>query len=154
VATAIASIVVLAASTSNAAQACRTLKGRYSEHAVADGCTSPVGLCIAGDYSGAIKGTFAGQATSVTPTADSPTTGVLLFTSDSTITARTGGRSGTLIVKNAGAFQSDGTGSIVDLQTIVGGTGDFAGASGNIRAEGTFVNGQGESAYTATLCVA
>src|SRR4051812_3365357 len=86
VATAIGVIVVLTSSSSNAAQACRTLKGRYAEHAVSDGCTSPVGLCIAGDYSGDIKGTFAGEATSATPTADTPTTGVLLFTSNSTIT--------------------------------------------------------------------
>jgi hypothetical protein len=56
-------------------------------------------------------------------------------------------------VKNAGAFQSAGTGSIVDLQTIIGCTGDFAGATGILRAERTFVDGQGESDYTATLCI-
>jgi hypothetical protein len=150
---AIAGIGLVAASSSNAAQACRTLEGRYREHAVGQPCTSPVGLCIAGEYSGDIRGPFEGRATDITPTGQAPTD-VLLFTSDSTITAKVGSDQGTLVIKNRGVYQPAGTGSIVDLQTIVGGTGAFASATGDIRAEGTFVNGQGESTYKATLCLA
>ena len=87
-----------------------------------------MGLCIAGSYSGQIRGDFLGAATSITTTADTATTGVAMFTSDSTIDATVGGRSGTLVIKNAGAFAASGP--IVDLQTIVGGTGELVGASG------------------------
>jgi len=94
------------------------------------------------------------RATSIVATADTPSTTVQLFTSDSTVTGRAAGRAGTLIIKNAGAFASGGTGSIVDLQTIVGGTGDLAGASGALRAEGTFsFPDGGRSRYTGTVCL-
>ena len=97
---------------------------------------------------------FFGAATSITPTADTAATGVLLFTSDSTITARLGRRSGTLIIKNAGGFRTVGEGSIVDVQAIVGGTGDFAGASGDLRATGVFTQAAGgTSTYAGTVCL-
>jgi hypothetical protein len=45
-------------------------------------------------------------------------------------------------------------GSIVDLQTIVGGTGQLAGATGELRAHGVFstANG-GESEHEGTVCL-
>jgi hypothetical protein len=146
---------LLLGSASHADTACRSVEGRYEERdASGPGCISPVGLCIAGLYAGDIKGPFAGQATAIVPTADTPTTGVLLFTSDSTIDARIGGLRGTLIVKNSGAFQTSGGGSIVDLQSIVGGTGELSGATGALRAEGTFsVTTGGASRYTGTVCL-
>jgi hypothetical protein len=146
--------LALLASSSQAAPICRTVRGHYAEHATSDGCTSPVGLCIAGQYDGAIRGPFAGQATTIVPTADSGTTGVLLFTSDSHIEARVNGRSGTLLIKNAGGFRTAGAGSIVDLQTIVGGTGELAGATGELRAHGVFsASNGGESYYEGTVCL-
>jgi hypothetical protein len=146
--------VLLLGSASHADPPCREVEGSYQERDTSGpGCTSPVGLCIAGQYRGDIKGAFAGQASTIVPTADTATTGVLLFTSDSVIEARIGRRSGTLIIKNSGAFRTIADGSIVDLQAIVGGTGDFTGASGALRAEGTFTNGAGESDYTGTVCV-
>lgn len=148
--------VLLFASASQADGACRSVEGRYREQdASGPGCSSPVGLCIDGEYRGDIKGSFAGQATSIVPTADTPSTGVILFISDSIIQARIGHRSGTLIIKNSGAFRTIADGSIVDLQTIVGGTGDFVGATGAIRAEGTFTTATGgESRYRGAVCVA
>ena len=146
--------VFLFASTSHADVTCRAVEGRYQEHDTSGPeCASPVGLCIAGHYTGDVKGDFAGTATSIVQTADTATTGVILFTSDSTIDARIGRRTGTLIIKNSGAFRTIDEGSIVDLQTIVGGTGDLAGASGALRAEGTFTVGAGESRYSGTVCV-
>ncbi len=114
--------------------------------------TSQVGLCIAGQYTGDVRGDFAGTATSIVPTADMATSGVILFTSDSTIDARIGRRTGTFI-KNSGAFRTVSEGSIVHLQTIIGGTGDLAVATGALRAEGTFTAGAGESRYSGTVCV-
>lgn len=144
----------LVAGSSHAESLCRSVRGHYREHATSDGCTSPVGLCIAGQYEGAIRGAFAGEATSIVPTADSGATAVLLFTSDSRIDATVHGRRGTLLIKNAGGFRGAGAGSIVDLQTIVGGTGELAGATGELRAQGVFsaVAG-GESDYEGLVCL-
>lgn len=156
VGTGAASLALLlgAAAPSQAASGCRDVRGRYVEHAVSQNCLSPVGLCIAGTYSGEIRGDFEGRATVILTTADTPTTGVAMFTSDSTIDATVAGRSGALMIKNAGAFASSNGGPIVDLQTIVGGTDELAGASGALRAEGTFsAEDGGQSRYEGTLCL-
>ena len=140
---------------SAAESGCLMVSGRYTEHAVSGPeCRSPVGLCIAGTYRGDISGSLRGSATTVTPTADTPTTSVLTFTSDSTITGAVKGNRGTLVVKNAGVFTTLPDGSIVDLQTVVGGTGKLAGAQGFVRASGTFsaVSG-GTSDYEGSVCV-
>lgn len=145
--------VLLLTSAAQADVRCRAVSGQYQERdASGPDCVSPVGLCIAGEYRGDVQGTFSGEATALIPTADTPATGVVLFTSDSRIDARIGGRSGTLLIKNAGAFRTIADGSIVDVQTIVGGTGDFDGATGAIRGSGTFVGGAGTSTYTGTVC--
>jgi hypothetical protein len=147
--------VLLISSQSSAEANCRAVTGHYREHDDSGpGCTSPVGLCIAGEYRGDIKGTFSGEATSIVASADTPVTSTLFFTSDSRIVAKLGGRVGTLVVKNAGAFHTSPDGAIVDVQTIVGGTDGFAGASGALRSEGTFTQASGgESSYDGTVCV-
>ena len=146
--------LIAAAIPSEAASGCAEVAGSYVEHAVSENCLSPVGLCIAGTYSGQIRGDFEGRATSILTTADTATTGVAMFTSDSTIDATVAGHSGTLIIKNAGAFSSANGGPIVDLQTVVGGTGGLTGASGALRAEGTFsATSGGRSRYQGTVCL-
>lgn len=145
-------LLVASAAPSQAASACRDVRGSYVEHATGENCTSPVGLCIAGTYSGQVRGDFRGAATSISTTADTPATGAAVFTSDSTIDATVGGRSGTLIIKNAGVFAASGP--IVDLQTIVGGSGGLSGATGALRAEGTFsATDGGGSRYEGTICL-
>jgi hypothetical protein len=71
------------------------------------------------------------------------------------IHARFDGKEGDLIIKNAGAFQITGTGHIVDLQYITEGTGQLSGATGVIRASGTFnsATGMGESDYEGEICL-
>jgi hypothetical protein len=148
--------VLTLASSAQAGSPCFDVSGKYQEQAAGGpDCTSPVGLCITGQYRGGdIKGSFFGAAQSITPTADTPATAVLLFTTDSTTTGSIRGRSGTLTVKNAGAFRTAGEGSIVDLQTIVGGTEELAGATGEIRATGTFSQETGgTSTYRGTVCL-
>ena len=100
---AVVAALTLTAGQSAAESGCFTVSGRYTEHAVTGPeCRSPVGLCIAGTYRGDISGSLRGSANTVTPTADTPTTSVLTFTSDSTITGAVKGNRGTLVVKNAG----------------------------------------------------
>jgi hypothetical protein len=147
--------VLLPAASAQATTGCRQVSGGYVEHPVTGpDCASPVGLCITATYRGDIRGEAQARATSITPTADTPATSVQAFTSDSTVTATIAGRSGTLLVKNAGAFSSTGDGPIVDLQAIVGGTGRLAGATGALRAQGTFTFPDGgRSRYTGTVCL-
>ena len=135
---------------------CREVSGRYAEELAPAGCTSAVGPCIAARYTaGPLRGTFHGVATTFVTTADTSTTGVVLFTTDTVADVTAWGRHGTLTIKNAGAFHGSGLGEIVDLQTIVGGTGDFTGATGALRASGTFdpVRGTGTSTVTGTVCL-
>jgi hypothetical protein len=148
-------LLLVSASASAEAQ-CRRVRGFYEEHAAdPNSCPSPVGLCIEGEFSGNIKGMFRATATSLVPTADTPATGVLLFTGDGVTNAQIAGQHGELTFKSAGAFQSTGAGNIVDLQYITGGTGDLAGASGVIRASGVFdpATGMGESEYEGMICL-
>jgi hypothetical protein len=128
---------------------CKKVQGHYDEHFVTEGCT---GLCIAGEYRGDIQGDFFGTVTALHET---PVGEVSLFTSDSTIHARIDGKEGDLIIKNAGAFQGGGAGNIVDLQYIVGATGELMGTTGAIRASGTFdfATGMGESDYEGEICL-
>ena len=153
----LASFALLAVSSAaNAASVCQRVHGVYEEHAVAPtSCPSPIGLCIEGEFAGVIKGAFRSTATSFTPTADTPTTGVLTFTGDGVTNAQVRGKQGELIFKSAGAFQNSGDGNIVDVQFITGGTGELAGASGVIRASGLFnpATGMGESEYEGMLCL-
>lgn len=154
-------LLVAAALLTNSAHAsadvrCQNVIGHYAERAVAPAsCPSPVGLCIEGEFSGGIRGDFASTPTTLAPTADTPTTGVVTFTGDGVIHARLGDAEGDIFFKSAGAFHTVGTGEIVDLQFITGGTGGFAGASGALRASGTFdpVAGTGESEYVGVICL-
>ncbi|MEZ4867172.1 MAG: hypothetical protein R3C14_37960 [Caldilineaceae bacterium] len=151
---ALAGMALLAGSSAAYADGrCKKVDGHYAEHIVpAPECTSPFGLCVAGDFRGDIYGGFFGSVNSLTPTAVGE---VLLFTTDTTIHAQIGNKQGDLMIKNAGAFQTAGAGNIVDLQYIVGGTGDFSGASGAIRASGAFnsATGTGESDYEGQVCL-
>lgn len=145
--------LALLAANAHAQDSCQQVAGHYAEHIVVENCMSPVGLCIAGEYRGMIKGSFEGTATSLTPTADTPATGVVPFTSDSVIHARVRGKQGDLLIKNAGAYRTTGDGDIVDVQVIIGGTGELVGASGVLRASGVFVDGSGESEYIGSICL-
>jgi hypothetical protein len=153
----LAAMAVLLVTVSASAQAqCRRVRGFYEEHAAdPSSCSSPIGLCIEGEFSGNIKGAFASTATSLQPSGDTPVTSVLWFTGDGVINAKIDSREGNIFFKSSGAFQTTGDGNIVDLQYITGGDGALTGISGVIRASGTFnpVTGMGESEYEGIVCV-
>ena len=116
--------------------------GHLMSHAVTTGCTSPVGLCTAGHLAGAIEGDFAFTADSLLP---SDTPGVFFYTGHIVVnTSR-----GDVTCQDAGAYSfADASGPVVDLCTIVSGTDDWAGTTGNIRIHGVFtLSGGGDSRY-------
>jgi hypothetical protein len=127
--------------------------GYFTEQAFAQGCASPVGLCLTGIISGGVRGTFQTTVNTLTPSADTPITGALSFTSDTIIHAQMGKQSGDVFIKNIGAYRTIGKGEIIDLQIITGGTGGFVGASGVVRTAGTFTAGIGNSDYVGSVCL-
>ncbi|RIK30889.1 MAG: hypothetical protein DCC55_37170 [Chloroflexi bacterium] len=151
---AIAVLLVTASASANGH--CRRVRGFYEEHAAdPNSCNSPIGLCIEGEFSGNVKGTFASTATALQPNNDTPTTSVVWFTGDGVIHAKIDSREGDIFFKSSGAFQTTGDGNIVDLQYITGGTGGLTGITGVIRASGTFnpITGMGESEYEGLVCI-
>jgi hypothetical protein len=93
-------------------------------------------------------------AATIVQTADTSQTGVVFATGESALTnVQVAGRRGTLTIKNAAVFHTGGNGELLDVQTIVAGTGDLAGATGVIRTVGTFVDGTGRSVFDGSVCV-
>ena len=104
-----------------------------------------------GEYIGNISGDyeFTGTADTFPPT---NTEGVAFFNGTSEIRTE----AGTLNLKEAGAIDTGSPGNFSDLQTIVGGTGDFAYAYGQIHLFGSIdvsrPKGRGSSEYKGVLC--
>ena len=139
-----------AAAGGDVAAASRRARGHFASNVVTEGCTSPVGICTAGTLTGGVNGTFVFTATSLQPTADTPTTGVLLYTGDIVLTTRFG----TLTCKDAGAFESTGSGAVSSVCAVVGGTGNLTGAAGTVQFVGNFTfEGGGEGEYRAVIDV-
>jgi hypothetical protein len=132
---------------------CRAVRGHIdSELLAGPECASPVGLCTRGHFTGDIRGSFVFTATSLTPSADTPATGVVHYTGDIVIQTR----QGRIVIKDAGAFNAlpDSTGDVGGVSTLTGGTGRYAGVSGRIRIAGTFTPADGgNSEYSGEINV-
>lgn len=147
--------VVLISGQANASGPCIPVAGTFTINPVPPAeCTSPVGICGKGNFSGALRGDYFSPFTSVVVTTDTVTTGVILFTADATVHARIGGLTGDIVFKEGGAFKTTGDGEFSELFSIVSGTGAFAGATGQIYGNGTAVNGAGGGAYFGKVCLA
>src|SRR5262245_2160888 len=111
------------------ASLCKRVEGDLEETLVPPPtCTSPVGLCTVALMFGHLQGQARFTAAGFIPSADSPTTGVVFVIGDTVVAdAKLEDNHGTLIIKNAAAYRTVGNGDLVDNQTIIGGTGDFAG---------------------------
>ena len=118
-------------------------------------CTSPVGLCTVARMFGHLKGEARFTASGFIPSADTPTTAVIFVIGDTVVAdAKLEDNRGTLLVKNAAAYRTVENGDLVDNQTIIGGTGDFVGASGSLRISGNFLaETGGVSRFEGTVCV-
>ena len=104
-------------------------------------CTSAVGVCLAGDVSGRIKGAFSFAASEIVATADTPATGVITTAGEATV--ETG--DGAIACKLTGSLQLSGDGPFVSICIVTGGTGKWTGAAGYLRTSGTFVFDAGGS---------
>lgn len=100
-------------------------------------------ICTTGTLTGALKGTLTFTGTSLFPTVDTPSTGVVVYTGDVVITTK----DGTLSCDDAGVMQTSGPRADSGLCVITGGTGNLLGASGYLQFRG--VGGAGE--YTGTV---
>jgi hypothetical protein len=112
-------------------------------------CSSPVGFCASLVYTGDLAGTSTFTGTTITQTVDTPTTGVVLVTGDNVIQTKIGG---SVTTKDALFLRTTGNGDFAEVDTVVSGTGPWAGAVGAIRAEGTFANGSGTGNYVGEIC--
>jgi hypothetical protein len=141
-------VALVSGSTAEAAD-CKTVRGKGTLNAVTGpACTSPVGLCVSAVLTGGLSGHVLSTVTSIIPTADTPTTSVVFLTADTVITTD----KGTLSQKEAVAFQTSGPGEFSELDIVVAGTGEWAGATGVFRADGTFDGSTGVNEYTAEIC--
>jgi hypothetical protein len=133
---------------------CIRVTGFYEERIVTSGCTSSVGLCTEYHYQGNLTGDNFFTATNVLTSTDTATTAVVFATGDSILSnVHVAGRRGTLTIKNAAVFHTAGEGELLDVQTIISGSDDLAGATGVIRTVGTFVDGAGRSVFDGFVCV-
>lgn len=133
-----------------AASRCKNVRGHVTSRTVTENCSSPIGLCAAGEFYGAIRGELFLVATSLTPTQDTPVTGIYMFTGDNVVKTK----EGEIYTKDAGALNltPGGSGDDISIVTITGGTGKYAGASGTLRAYGTFSETGGEFSYEGEVC--
>jgi len=145
--------LMISGSAAEADPRCRPVIGAFDLIPVSEGCASPVGVCGRGTFRGLLRGPYTAVLTSITSTADTPSTGVVLVTADLALQARLGSKTGALNFKEAGGFHTTGDGEFAELFSIVGGTGDFAGATGTLFATGTFdFAAGGEGQYHGTIC--
>lgn len=127
---------------------CRALHGSISL-AVAEGpCDSGIALCATGELRGVLNGNSEFVGTSATPNVDTSSTAVITLTGDNVIHLR----DGDLYTKDAIVLATIGNGEFAEVDTIVGGTGAYEGASGRFVATGVFANGGGEGAYSGEIC--
>lgn len=111
--------------------------GGIRSSAVTVGCTSPVGLCTAGEFEGdlLLHGTTAFTADGLAPAAGMPgseAATTLSYSGLLTITTSLG----TLTTRDTGIFDT-AAGLFSSRDVIVGGTGIFAGATGHLFFSGT-----------------
>jgi hypothetical protein len=132
-----------------AASSCKKINGKLTLQALPSStCSSAISLCASASLSGDLAGTSAFTGTSQAPTVDTSTTSVILLTGDNSI--HTSG--GTLLTKDAIVLQTTGDGNFGEVDTVIGGSGEWAGATGTFRAQGTFAGGSGQGDYVGEIC--
>jgi len=127
---------------------CRTVHSRIDLGASAGPCSSPIGLCAGGVLKGTLQAHSDFIGSSFVATVDTPATGVVVLTGDNTIHAK----DGDLYTKDSIVLATTGAGEFAEIDTVVGGTGLYAGAAGKLTATGTFANGAGFGVLVGEIC--
>src|SRR5262249_1164285 len=127
---------------------CRPVFSRVDLAAGAPTCGSAIGLCAGGTLQGTLQAHSEFIGTSSVPTADTGATGVVVLTGDHTIHAR----GAAVSTKDGIVLATTGAGEFSEIDTIVGGTGAYAGATGKLTGTGTFANGTGSGVLFGEVC--
>ena len=144
-----------------AASDCKSVKGRVTSTVVeffssGEACTSPLGICSEGRFTGKAKGSFTFIADSLVPysvqdpnaQADvAATTGRLELTPKKLC-------DGTILFRDTSAFALAPDGSFVSIGTVdpAASSGSCAETSGRIRIEGIFMGGCVDCRYGGERC--
>lgn len=124
---------------SRARPKCVKVNGTLASALSTGDCSSPVGICTSGEFTGdgLLNGpiTFTGDSIGPASPAEAPTT--LVYSGILTIYAK----QGTLTLRDTGIFDT-GNGLVAARDLVLGGTGIFEGATGYI-----FFNGRGTTSF-------
>ena len=153
---AILGFIIAASIASSARQAlandCRGVDGPFTSSLVPPPtCTSPVGLCTHGIFTGDFAGTYDFTFQTMAPVPDHP--GRFFYTGQSVITPARGG--GQLFSDDHGYLDmGPGSAPFVTTVLIARGSGRYASASGTLVAQGTLdlTTGQATGSYTGAIC--
>ncbi|MFL6193178.1 MAG: hypothetical protein ACJ75H_03325 [Thermoanaerobaculia bacterium] len=140
--------LTLAATAAWAEPGCKMVHSRVDLTANAPTCGSAIGLCASGVLKGGLQAHSEFIGTSAVPTVDTPATGVLVLTGDNTIHTD----DGDLFTKDTIVLATTGAGEFGEIDTVVGGTGAWAGATGKLTGTGTFANGVGFGVLIGEVC--
>jgi hypothetical protein len=149
---AVLAIVLALSSAHLRAATCKTTEGTFTSNLVPPpACQSPIGLCTIGTLDGKFPETY----DFVIDTFDQPDlSGPAVYTGHSVITRTHGGA--TLLGQDSGVMTFTGptTATFVTTVNIVGGTKQFANATGQYVATGqlNFLTGEASGTFTSTVC--
>lgn len=142
---------------------CKEVRGRITSQLVSppatfsngDPCTSPLGLCTEGRFTGPLKGRFRFVAETLTPFAALGAAAPLdVAATTGTLELTTRYCHGTLVLLDNSAFSLSADGSVGGIETVDGAasTGGCADASGRLRIEGVFMEGCVDCRYEGEIC--
>jgi len=143
------------------AKNCKPVHGQFIDQVVVlsngSSCTSAIGFCVSGRAKGVLKGDFLATVTSFTPItalfpslAGTPAGTVAFVTADLVIHTK----NGDLFLKKAAASnQNPDEGDLGDVVTVVGGTGQWVGATGRLRVYGNLSPTISDVTYDGDVCV-
>lgn len=141
-------IFLAAAGAAAADPTCQAIHGRIAIAVSTEPCDSAIALCATAMVRGALNADTEFVGTSSVVTVDTATTGVVVLTGDNLFHAK----DGDIFTKDAIVLSTVGDGEFAEIDTIVGGTGAYEGATGYLQAVGTFTAGAGAGTYTGKLC--